>query len=357
MRYSAGIPRRVSIESVRLWCEMISLLAARLTILRAMKAMAQQTLTAGESMELVELPTPEPRKGEVRVHVQAIGVNPVDWKMRSHGPLRWAARLLGPKPVVVGIDFAGVVEAVGPGVTRAAVGDRVVGGVNFSRGQRGSYADTVVVREDQLCRVPDSVDIAEAAALPVAGVTAWKAVIEDGRIRAVPHEKRRVLVLGASGGVGQLAVQIAKMEGAFVVGVCSTKNVELVKGLGANAVVDYTQRDALAQARDYAPFQVVIDCAGGYSAPGCRSLLSSSGRHISVVGENLQTMVQTLVPPFQTKIILGVPTGERLEPLAAAVAVGKVRVSIARKLPLTDAEEAHRLSQTSRMTGKLVLET
>ncbi|WP_067844404.1 NAD(P)-dependent alcohol dehydrogenase [Nocardia lijiangensis] len=322
-----------------------------------MKAMAQRTWKTGEPLELLELPTPEPRKHEVRVRVQAIGVNPVDWKMRSYGPLRLAARLLGPRPpVVVGVDFAGVVEAVGPGVTRAVPGDRVVGGTNFSRGQRGSYADTVLVREDQLCRIPDSVDIAAAAALPISGVTARMAVVDLGRIRQAQPADRRVLVLGASGGVGQLAVQIAESEGAFVAGVCSTKNVEMVTDLGADVVLDYTQGDALTQARAHAPFHIVIDCVGNYSGADCRALLSSRGRHIMVAGDSPAAVVQMLVSPFKSKTILGKPTGERLEPLVAAVAAGKLRVSIAEKLPLTSAEEAHRLSRTSRMTGKLILE-
>jgi NADPH:quinone reductase-like Zn-dependent oxidoreductase len=322
-----------------------------------MKAMAQRTWNSGEPLELLELPTPEPSRHEVRVQVQAIGVNPVDWKMRSYGPLRLAARVVGPKPpVVVGVDFAGVVEAVGPGVTRAAPGDRVVGGTDFTRGQRGSYADTVVVREDQLCRVPDSVDIAVAGALPIPGVTAWMSVVDLGRIREVQPTDRRVLVLGASGGVGQLAVQISKLEGSFVAGVCSTKNVEVVKGLGADVVLDYNEGDALAQARAHGPFHIVIDCAGGYSGAHCRALLSSGGRHIMVAGDNANAVVQMLVPPFRSKGILGRPTGERLEPLVAAVADGKLRVAIAQKLPLTSAEEAHRLSRTNRMTGKLILE-
>ncbi|MCH9708025.1 MAG: NAD(P)-dependent alcohol dehydrogenase [Actinomycetia bacterium] len=322
-----------------------------------MKAMAQRSWNPAEKLELVELPTPEPKKSEVRVRVQAIGVNPVDWKMRTSGPLRLAARLLGPKPpVVVGVDFAGVVEAVGPGVTRAAPGERVVGGTNFSRGQRGSYADTVVVREDQLCVVSDAVDIAVAAALPVSGVTAQMAVVDLGGIRRVQPGQRRVLVLGASGGVGQLAVQIAKLEGAFVAGVCSTKNVEMVKGLGADLVLDYNDGDALAQAKPHAPFHVVVDCVGSYSGAGCRGLLSSRGRHIMVAGDEPSAVVQMLVPPFKSKTILGRPTGARLEPLVAAVAAGKLHVAIAQKLPLTSAEEAHELSRTSRMTGKLILE-
>ncbi|MCB0949081.1 MAG: NAD(P)-dependent alcohol dehydrogenase, partial [Mycobacterium sp.] len=297
------------------------------------------------------------QKGEVRVQVQAIGVNPVDWKMRTSGPLRLAARLIGPRPpVVVGVDFAGAVESVGPGVTRAAPGDRVVGGTDFSRGQRGSYADTVVVREDQLCRIPDTVDIAVAAALPVSGVTAQMAVVDLGRIREVPPAQRRVLVLGASGGVGQLAVQIAKLEGAFVAGVCSSKNAELVTKLGADLVLDYHQGDVLAQAEPHAPFHIVIDCVGSYSGAGCRALLSARGRHIMVAGDEPKAALQVLVPPFKSKAILGRPTGARLEPLVAAVAAGKLQVSIAAKLPLTSAEEAHRLSRTSRLTGKLILE-
>jgi NADPH:quinone reductase-like Zn-dependent oxidoreductase len=322
-----------------------------------MKAMAQRTWDTSASLELLELPTPQPNKGEVRVTVQAIGVNPVDWKMRSSGPLRIAARVLGPKPpVVLGVDFAGVVDAVGPGVTQVLVGERVVGGTNFSRGQRGSYADTVLVREDQLCRVPDQVDIATAAALPIGGVTAWMAVVDLGHIRKVPPSDRRVLVLGASGGVGQLAVQIAKMEGAIVAGVCSTKNVDMVTGLGADIIIDYNKGDALQQAKAHAPFQVIVDCVGSYSGANCRALLSKQGRHIMVAGDEPSSALQILVPPFKSKAILGRPTGARLEPLVAAVAAGTLRVSIDRKLPLTSAEEAHQLSQTSRMTGKIILE-
>jgi NADPH:quinone reductase-like Zn-dependent oxidoreductase len=318
--------------------------------------MAQHSWKAGEPLRLVELATPEPRKGEVLVRVQAIGVNPVDWKMRTSGPLRLAARVLGPKPpVVVGVDFAGVVEAIGEGVTRAAPGHRVVGGTDFSRGQRGSYADVVLVRENQLCRLPDSVDIAVAAALPIAGVTAWRAVVELGRLEKVPPEKRRVLVLGASGGVGQLAVQIAKGRGAFVAGVCSGRNAEIVHGVGADVVLDYNRGDALAQARPHGPFQAVIDCAGGYSGAGCRGLLAPGGRHVMVAGDDPAAMMQTLIAPRRSKSILGRPSGVLLEPLVAAVADGALTVSIARKLPLTSAEEAHQLSRSGRMTGKLVL--
>jgi NADPH2:quinone reductase len=322
-----------------------------------MYAMALPSWTA-TSMERVELPVPEPGKREVRVAVHAIGVNPVDWKMRSGGPLRLAARVIrtvrGPRgPIILGVDFAGVIEAVGSAVTDLAVGQRVVGGTNFSRGQHGSYADTAVVRADQVCPIPDAVAFDVAAALPVAGVTAWMALSEFRPIA----KGRRVLVLGASGGVGQFAIQLAKRtcEADVVAGVCSAKNAALVTQLGADAVVEYDSGDPLDAARAHGPFDVVIDCAGGYRASRCRALLAPGGRHVMVAGDSPASMIQVLVPPFRSRAILGKPTRARLAAVVDAVASGRLAVNIAKRLPLIAVEEAHRDSQTQRMTGKIVL--
>jgi NADPH:quinone reductase-like Zn-dependent oxidoreductase len=307
----------------------------------------------------VELATPEPRPNQVRVAVRAIGVNPVDWKMRSGGPLRLAARaersVRGPRgPIILGVDFAGVVDALGPGVRSVALGERVFGGADFSRGQHGSYADTVVVDADQLCRVPDAVGLDVAGALPVAGATAWMA-LHDYRV-ITPG--RRVLVLGASGGVGQLAVQLAKRTcgAAYVVGVCSRKNIELVRELGADAVLDYAIGDVLDAARSHGPFDVIVDCVGSYSASACRALLAPLGRHVMVAGDGPAAFVQVAVPPFRSRAILGRPTAQRLRAVIDAVAAGQLRVHIAERLPLADVERAHTLSQAGRMIGKIVLE-
>ncbi|HXK23279.1 MAG TPA: NAD(P)-dependent alcohol dehydrogenase [Myxococcota bacterium] len=315
--------------------------------------MAQHSWARGEPLVMTELSTREPRPDEVRVKVKAIGVNPVDWKMRTLGPLRLAARLIGPPPpVVVGVDFAGVVDAVGSRVADLSVGDRVVGGTDFSRGQRGSYADTVSVRPDQVCPLPPEVDFETAGALPVAGVTAWMSLHEIGRL--APGQ--RALVLGASGGVGQRAVQIAKrVLGGFVVGVCSGKNAALVRSLGADAVLDYEQGDPLAQAKAHAPYQVVMDCVGSYAGSGCRALLARGGRHVVVSGDTPAAMLQLLVPPFSSKAVLARANRERLGHVVRAVAEGKVQVNIAQRFALADAEQAHTLSQTGRVTGKLVL--
>ena len=317
-----------------------------------MKAMAQTSWAADAALTLTDLPTPTPRPHELRVRVHAVGVNPVDWKMRTRGPLRLAARLLGPPPpVVFGVDFAGVVDAVGDRVTDFQPGQRVVGGADFSRKQRGSYADTVIVRGDQIAALPDSIDFVTAAALPVPGVTAWKCLADVGRLQP----GQRALVLGASGSVGQFAVQIARHLGAAAIGVCSARNVALVQSLGAEAVLDYTQGDPLAQAKAFAPYQVVLDAVGGHGGAACRRLLAPGGRHTMIAAEGPLETMNILVPPFSSKSVLGRPTAKYLRPLVDAVASGVITVRIAETMPLAAAERALELSRGGRMTGKLVL--
>jgi len=321
-----------------------------------MYAMAMESWSS-EKLVRVELPDPEPTQGEVRVAIKAIGVNPVDWKMRSGGPLRLAARTIrtfrGPRgPIILGVDFAGVIDAVGAEVD-LAIGQRVVGGTDFSRGQHGSYANTVVVRADQVTGLPDSVSFEVASSLPVAGVTAWMALNE---YRVIGPGKR-VLVLGASGGVGQFTVQLAKHDcrAEMVVGVCSTKNIAMVEKLGADVAIDYTKGDPLEQAAAHGPFDVIVDCAGGYPARRCRKLLGPMGRHVMVAGDTPLAMAQILVPPFTSRTILGRPTRRRLSAVVDAVVAGHLAVQIAERLPLAEANQAHALSETKRMTGKIVL--
>src|SRR5262245_61551146 len=172
-----------------------------------MRVVRQLVLGGPEVLEVVEAPRPEPGPTEVLVRVGAAGVNPVDWKLRAAGGF------LGEPPFTVGWDVAGVVEEVGYGVTRFAEGDRVFGMPRFPR-EAAAYAEYVVSPSRQLARTPDELSDVEAAALPLAGLTAWQALVETAGVGAGD----RVLVLGAAGGVGHLAVQIAKARGAYVVG-------------------------------------------------------------------------------------------------------------------------------------------
>jgi NADPH2:quinone reductase len=286
----------------------------------------------------------------VRVRVRAIGVNPVDWKMRSGGPLRFAHLFVGPRgPLVVGVDFAGEVVEAGANAD-LAVGTRVVGGTNFSRNQLGSYADEVVVATDQCCALPDAVGFDQAACLPVAGVTPWIALTEHAKVRA----GGRVLVLGASGGVGLMAIPLTLMLGATPVGVCSTRNVALVESLGARAV-DYTQGDALAAAAAHGPYDLILHAVGTATYPlrGCKPLLAKGGIVDLAVVRGADVFSILFSPKVRT--VLGKPTRERLAPLVEALATGKLAPIIQEKIPLAEAERAHTLSKAGKVVGKLLL--
>jgi NADPH:quinone reductase-like Zn-dependent oxidoreductase len=307
--------------------------------------------SATQPLELVELPSKPLRGDEVRVRVRAIGVNPVDWKMREGGPLHLAYGLLGPRgPFVPGLDFSGEVVEVGPAGGPLAVGARVVGGTDFSRKQRGSYADEVVVRPDQCAVLPDEVSYESAACLPVAGVTPWVIMTEHTRI----GPGKKVLVLGASGGVGLFGIQLAKMLGATAVGVCSTRNVALVERLGATPI-DYTRGDALEAARPHGPFDLVIQAVGSdvYPLAKCRALLAPGGLVDLVVIEPADYLAFAFRRDVTT--VLGKPTRARLEPLVAGLHRGDLEALVEEVIPLAEAERAHQRSRAGKVVGKLLL--
>src|SRR5512134_488186 len=194
-----------------------------------MRAIRQETLGGPEVLRLVEVPRPAPTPTEVLVRTAAAGVNPVDWKTRARGGF------LGDPPFTVGWDVAGVVEEVGFGVTRFAPGDRVFGMPRFPH-EAAAYAEYVTSPSRQLARTPDELSDVEAAALPLAGLTAWQSLVETAAVAA----GQRVLVLGAAGGVGHLAVQIAKARGAYVIGTARAEKHGFLAELGADEAVDYT---------------------------------------------------------------------------------------------------------------------
>lgn len=300
-----------------------------------------------------ELPDLPLRPDQVRVQVRAAGVNPVDWKMREGDFLGVVQRIVGPRgPLVVGVDLAGVVTQVGSAVTDLQPGDRVVAGTDFSKGERGSYAEVAQVLGANCAKLPDSVPFDLAGALPVAGVTAQMALFEVAKL--VPGSGAKVLVLGASGGVGHLAVQLARNAGFFVAGVCSTRNAALVARLGAQ-VIDYSQGDVEAQAAKLGPFDLVLDAVGSASYPAalCKRLLKKGGTHVQVVPAAGD--LPAIVLPGPTRTVLARPNRERLEKLVAALASGQLEVVVDQRIALGDAERAHQVSRGGKVVGKLVL--
>jgi NADPH:quinone reductase-like Zn-dependent oxidoreductase len=237
-----------------------------------MKAVMQRCYGPPEVLTLEQIPKPTPADNEVLVRVQAAAVNPLDWHSVAGWPylMRLANGLGTPSDPSTGVDFAGTVESVGKQVTRFKPGDDVFGG------RSGAFAEYLVVGEDRAIALkPSNVTFEQAAAIPVAAVTALQALRDQGHVRA----GQKVLINGASGGVGTFAVQIAKSFGADVTGVCSTRNVELVRSLGADHVIDYKKQDFTTADQRY---DLIIDNVGNYSPLDLHHVLAPGGTVVIV---------------------------------------------------------------------------
>jgi NADPH:quinone reductase-like Zn-dependent oxidoreductase len=306
-----------------------------------MRAIRQERLGGPEVLELVQVPRPDPGPTEVLVRAAAAGVNPVDWKVRSAGGF------LGPPPFTVGWDVAGVVEEVGFGVTRFSPGDRVFGMPRFPS-EAAAYAEYVTSPSRQLVRVPEGLGDVEAAALPLAGLAAWQALVEAAEVA----EGQRVLVLGAAGGVGHLAVQIAKARGAHVTGTASAGKHAFVEGLGADDVVDYTSEDVGERARDV---DVLLDAVGAEAATAALPAVRDDGMVVTLSGTAIGPLRELAGDAVRVTGILVEPDRLGMEAIAELAGQGSLKPHIAQTFPLEQAARAHELSETGRTQGKLVL--
>ena len=312
-----------------------------------MRAMLYRRYGGPEVLELAELPTPEPKAGQVSISVEASSINPIDWK-RASGSFKLVMPVKFPS--VPGYDLAGTVKALGPGVTSFAVGDRVHARIKESSG--GASADVAVAGVDVTTRMPSGMSMEDAAAIPLAGMTAVQALRNKGGL-SLEKSSERVLVVGASGGVGHLGVQLARAAGAFVAGVCSTRNVELVKSLGASQVLDYTKPDAYAGLE---PFDLVFNAIDDQYAPWMK-LLGPKGRFVSTA-PTPKLMLRSALNAFTAKkaspMLLN-PRAEDLATLDALYAAGKLKVVIDSTHRLEALAEAWKRSQSGRAVGKIVV--
>ncbi|MFJ4006577.1 NADP-dependent oxidoreductase [Streptomyces sp. NPDC090023] len=287
-------------------------------------------------LQVVERQAPPPGEGEVRLAVRAAGVNPIDWKIRSGA----AASFMPVEfPVVLGGDVAGVVDAVGPGVTGFAVGDEVLGSIGF-----GGYAEVAIANAEMLTRKPASVPWELAAALPVAANTALHALTELNL-----REGETIVIDGAAGGVGTVAVQLARHRGAHVIGTAREDNHAYLRSLGATPVV---YGDGLAdRIRSVSPQGVdaVLDASGRGSLP---ALIEVAGGPARVV-----TIADFSAAGLGVRMISAAAEGaaDRIAEAAALAAQGKLTVPIAATYPLDEAAEAHRVSEDGHVRGKLVI--
>lgn len=318
------------------------------------KAIRYDRYGSPEVLELREVDPPVPGDDQVLVRVRAASVNPLDWHELRGQPyvLRLANGLTKPKDGRLGADLAGTVEAVGNRVTRFRPGDEVFGM------SAATLAESVRVAEAGLVPKPDNLTFEQAAAAPLAGLTALQGLRDYGRIRA----GQRVLVNGASGGVGTFAVQIAKAFGAEVIGVCSSRNLELVRSLGADQVIDYTRTDFCRNGQRY---DLILDLAGNRSVTALRRILSPGGGLVLAAAPpgNWIAPLMTfgkplLLSPFvrqRLRSFLAKRSQPDLTLLAELLAAGTVTPVIDRTYPLAGAPDAIRHLETGHARGKVVI--
>jgi len=320
-----------------------------------MKAIIYHEYGSADVLKCEEIEKPVPKDDEVLIKVRAASVNPLDWRLMKGGPaiLRIFFGLRKPRRGRPGVDVAGEVGAVGRSVTQFKTGDAVFGAC------RGAFAEYGCTGESKIAIKPDKVTFEQAASVNVAGLTALQGLRDKGKIQ--PGSK--VLINGASGGVGTFAVQIAKSFGANVTGVCSTRNIEMVRSIGAEEVIDYTQNDLPTSNQRY---DVILDCVGNHSFSAYRRILNPQGRLV-MVGAPHDASVMDLLASIIEALLLSLFGNQKavmfmakssqadLTSLGELIATGKLKPVIDRRYTLSEAADAVRHVEEGHARGKVIV--
>jgi NADPH:quinone reductase-like Zn-dependent oxidoreductase len=309
--------------------------------METMKAVRIHAYGSSETLVYEDVPRPEPEAGQVLVRVYAVGVNPLDWKMREgwlkdfrHDPL----------PLVVGGDISGVIIAIGAGVTQLQPGQDVYG---VSGAMTGGYAEYAIAQADAIAPKPKTLNYTQAAAVPIVAMTAWQALFEVGQLQA----GQSVLIHGAAGGVGSCAVQFGKMRGLQVIGTASTQNLDYVRALGADCAIDYKTTPFERVVRD---LDMVLDTVGGDTQMRSWNVLKSGGILVSTAAPPSEEMAAQRNLRCATMIVQ--PKASLLSEIANSIDRGQVKIDIGRVFPLAEARQAQELSQQGHTRGKIVLQ-
>jgi NADPH:quinone reductase-like Zn-dependent oxidoreductase len=308
---------------------------------QTMKAVRIHKYGGPEVVRYEDAPRPQPQAGEVVVRVHAAGVNPIDWKVRE-GYMKdfWPHKF----PLILGWDLSGVVEEVGPRVSQFKKGDEVYSLPDPTR--NGAYADYVVVRESELALKPNSLYHIRAAAVPLAALTAWQSLFDTAQLQP----GQRVLIHAGSGGVGHFAVQLTKWKGAYVFATASTKNQDLLRELGVDEPIDYTQQRFENVVRN---IDIVLDTLGGETQERSWSVLKKGGVLVSLVQPPSEEKAEEL--GVRAALLGAQPNGAQLAEIANIIDSGKLAPVIDRILPLSEVRRAHELSKSGHTHGKIVL--
>jgi NADPH:quinone reductase-like Zn-dependent oxidoreductase len=313
-----------------------------MSTVKTMRAISQDVQGGPEVLKEVRVERPEPGPNQVLVRVRAAGLNPTDWKHRATGGF------LGEPPFVLGWDVSGVVEAVGIGVATFTPGDEVFGMLPYPYGH-GSHAEYVIAPVRALTHKPSLIDHTQAGALPLVSLTAWQALVENADLQP----GQRVLIHAAAGGVGHVAVQIAKARGAYVIGTASAGKHDFLRGIGVDEAIDYRETDFAQAVKDV---DVVLDTLGGETSVRSLRVLRPGGIVVSILPVGSDEFYQE-AERLGVRALRMLVDADRsgMKAVVDLVERGKLRATIADTFPLADAAEAHALGDTGRTTGKLVL--
>ncbi len=314
-----------------------------------MKAIIFNHYGGREVIKYVEQPLPKPKRQQVIVRVRAASVNPLDWKIRN-GEFSFLTRWWLPKGL--GCDFAGDVIETGAGATQFKVGDAVIGSLNPMGTRQGAFAEYVAVSQNYLTHKPSHLSYEASAALPIAGLSALQSVKRLAKLGAA----KRVLIIGASGGVGHMAVQVAKAVGAHVSAVCGPKNASFVKDLGADDVVDYTTTDLATLPKE--SFDAILDFMSAHRFGNMRHLLRRGGRYVYTLA-TLSALLWSFLGLFTTKrvrILTVDPRADDARELVKLAESGQLTPHIENTFALAQAADALALSEAGHTRGKLIIQ-
>jgi NADPH:quinone reductase-like Zn-dependent oxidoreductase len=303
-----------------------------------MKAIVINAYGNEDVLNYVEVDCPEPQAGEVLVKVLVAGVNPVDWKIRDGMGERLGLKL----PISLGGEIAGIIEKIGDDVSDFQVGDPVYGII-----PSGGYAEYAIAKVGEIATKPQSLDFENAAAIPLGALTAWQAMFDLANLSS----GQRILITAAAGGVGSLAVQLAKAKGAFVIGMASGRNEAFVKDLGADEFIDYTQQNFAEVVKD---LDVVFDTVGGETFERAFQTLKPGGFLVTAV--QFPSVEKAQEFGIKAARVYCKPNAVQLAAISELVNAGQLKAHVSTVLPIAEVKKAHQLSQSGRTRGKIVLQ-
>jgi len=322
-----------------------------------MHAMIIEETGGPEVFRYAEVETPSPTAGQVLVEIAYAGVNPADWKNREGHLAQYRPYVF---PYIIGFDAAGRVAAVGEGVTTLSVGDRVFTPTNHGQGGQGSYAQYALADVDRVARIPQGLQFAQAAALPVAALTAWQGLFDRGALQA----GQSVLIHGGSGGLGGFAVQLARWAGARVAATCSTPNVEYLRNLGVERVIDYRSENIAEALAAWAPGGVdyLMDAVGVSTLPYALDLVKPGGTFVSIPtlvdDGDMPAAAAAAAERGVTRVFSTMDDNHcaaTLEKIGGLLVSGDIALPPIKEYALREVAEAHRVLQDGHNRGKMVL--